>query len=209
MNKDFMLLNDNTIEVTNEYGQEINRGEFENKNVKGILLAENKIELTDIFKESFDERLYENQKVLKLSNIMLKLQIILIIGFPFFGFLIGAITNQNTWLIHGIYESIQAFAGSLIPISISTIYWIIIRKKYKKNIKKLELLINKAENIKKESEKELIAEKNKTITSKLELLVKVPIEEETNIIAKQLAEEIVNYHHENIKSKGKTRIRKR
>ena len=74
MNRYFMLLNDNTIEVTNEEGIEINRGEFENNNVKGILLAENKVEITDIFKQYFDREVSENNKVLKLSISMLKLQ---------------------------------------------------------------------------------------------------------------------------------------
>ena len=50
MNKDYMLLNDNTIEVTNEESIETNRGLFENNNAKGVLLAENKVEMTDNFK---------------------------------------------------------------------------------------------------------------------------------------------------------------
>lgn len=209
MNKDFMLLNDNTIEVTNEYGQEINRGEFENNNVKNILLAENKIELAEIFKENFNEKLFENQKALRISENMLKLQAILIIGAPSFGFLFGAIFNQNTWLIHGIYKSFQAITGIIIPVSISTIYWYIIRIKYKKNIQKIETLLNKTENLKKQSERELNEEKNKNISSRLELLVKVPIEEETSVIAKQMAEEIISYYHENINQRRKIKVRKR
>jgi len=54
MNKDFMLLNDNTIEVTNEYGQEINRGEFDN-NVEDILLSENKIEIVEKIEEKSEK----------------------------------------------------------------------------------------------------------------------------------------------------------
>lgn len=74
MNKDFMLLNDDTIEVINENGVETNRGEFKNNNVKNILLAENKIEMVEILKEKFELIKEGNKKVINMSNYMLKYQ---------------------------------------------------------------------------------------------------------------------------------------
>ena len=208
MNRSFMLLNDNTIEITNEYEQEINRGEFENNNVKGILLAENKTEITECFKRGFNIALLENEKVLKMSSSMLKFQVILFAGLPLFGFLYGAITNPSTWIIHAISESIYAFAGSIIPIATATIYWSIIRPKYKRRIREIESLINKTEDIKRISEEELLKEKNKTTTITLEPLVRISLEEETNTIKTQITDELI-YHHENTKQKVKTRIRKK
>ena len=209
MNRDFMLLNDNTIEVTNEEGIEINRGEFENNNVKGILLVENKIEITDNFRKRFDKEINDNNEVLKLSNNMLKFQIFMLVGPPTFGFLYGAITNPNTWLIHAISESIYAFVGSIIPIVTATIFWSIIRPKRKKNIRNFNILINKTEDMKKEYEKELEIEKEKIMSDTLEPLVKVSLEEETNVIARQVSQELIKYHQENIKRRGKVKVRKR
>ena len=209
MNKDYMLLNDNTIEVTNEEGIEINRGEFKNNNVKGILLAENKIEITEELKKRFDKEINENNEVLKMSSKMLKFQVFIFVGLPLFGFLYGAITNPDTWLMYAISESIYAFAGSLIPISTAAIYWSIIRPKYKKNIKDFNIIINKTENMKKEYEKELEKEKEKVVSSTLEPLVKVSIEKETNEIAKQVSEKLIDYCNQNIKQRGKVKVRKR
>lgn len=105
MNKEFMLLNYNTIEITNEEGKEINRGEFENNNVKGVLLSENKVEM----------------------------------------------------------------------------------------IEKLEEIL----------------EKEKVTSNSLEPLVKVSLEKETNAMVTQIAEELKMYYEENLKQKGKVKIRKR
>ena len=209
MNKNFMLLNDKTIEVINEEGKEINRGVFENNNAKGILLAENKIEMIDNFKERFDREVSENKKVLKMSSSMLKFQIVLFIALPLFGFLYGAINNPNTWLIHAISECIYAFAGSIIPIATATIYWSIIRPKYKKNIRHFDLLIDKTEDMKKEYEKELEIEQEKIVSYTLEPLVKISLEEENITNVNQIADTLRKYHQQNIKEKGKTRIRKR
>lgn len=209
MNKEFMLLNDNTIEVTNEEGKEINRGEFENNNVKGILLAENKVEITEKFKKAFDKELSENNEALKLSSNMLKLQAVFIVAMPAFGFLFGAISNPSTWIIHGIFESIYAFVGSIIPITTATIYWSIIRPKYKKNKIRIETILDKNEDIKKESERELITERNKVIANTLKPLVKVSLEEETYAITRQMSKELIMYTEENMTRKPKLKIRKR
>lgn len=209
MNKDFMLLNDKTIEVTNEVGLEINRGEFENNNVKGILLAENKIEITDNFKQHFDREISENNKVLKMSSSMLKFQIVLFVALPLFCFLHGALTNPNTWLIHAIAESVYAFEDIIIPIATATIYWSIIRPKYKKSIKDFNMLIDKTEDMKKEYEKELEFEKEKVVSNTLEKLVKVSLKEENETIINQIAEELRKYHQENLRQSGKVKVRKR
>lgn len=209
MNKDFMLLNDNTIEVTNENGLEINKGEFENNNVKGILLAENKIEIIEIFKRGFSKMLEENTKVVWLSNSMLKLQPIVLVSIPALSFLFGAISNPDSWLIGGISNATSGIAGLIIPIAVYTIYWCIIKVKYKKKTQEIEIYLEKTENIKKTSEEELTKEKNKISEEKIEPLVKFSLEEETNTIADQIAEELKNYYQENIKQRGKIKVRKR
>lgn len=209
MNKEFMLLNDNTIEITNENGIETNRGQFENNNVKSILLSENKVEIVEEFKKRFDKELSDNNNVLKLSSSMLKLQVVLIVALPLFWFLYGALTNPNTWLVHAMSESVLALAGSIIPITISTIYWAAIRPKYKNNRRKMQALINKTDDLTKEYEKELLEEKQKNITKSIEPLVRISLEEETNAIAIQIAEELIEYHQENINQRGKVKIRKR
>ena len=211
MNKDFMLLNDNTIEITNEYGQEINRGEFKNNNVKDILLSENKVELAEEIQKAFNDELNQNEKVLTMTSYMLKFQGVLIIGLPLFGFVYGALSNPSSmWVYYGIQESITAIAGSIIPIAISTIYWCAIRPKYKKNKRKMEIILSKTEEIKKESEEELTKEKEKVVTySPLEPLVKVSLEEETYGIAVQMTKDLITHTEEMIQNKVKTRIRKK
>ena len=211
MNKDFMLLNDNTIEITNEYGQEINRGEFKNNNVKDILLSENKVELAEEIQKAFNDELNQNEKVLTMTSYMLKFQGVLIIGLPLFGFAYGALSNPGSmWIYYGIQESITAIAGSIIPIAISTIYWCAIRPKYKKNKRKMEIILSKTEEIKKESEEELTKEKEKVVTYwPLEPLGKVSLEEETYGIAVQMTKDLITHTEEMIQNKVKTRIRKK
>lgn len=160
MNKEFMLLNDNTIEVTNEYGQEINRGEFDN-NVEDILLSENKIEIVEKIEEKLEKENIENKGVVFLSNGMLKFQIILIILAPIVGFTHGAILHPSDYIIYGIYESIYTLLWVGIPISITTIYYSIIKPIYKKKIKKIETILTKTADMKKNYKEELMEVKQK------------------------------------------------
>ena len=155
MNKDFMLLNDDTIEVTNEKGIETNRGEFENNNVKNILLAENKVEIVELLEDKLESIKHENKKVINISNNMLKFQIILAISAQLFGFINGVVSNPSYFLIYGINNSIIALVGTLLPIATTTIYFSIVKPITKSKIKKTEKLLTKTNEMKKEYEKEL------------------------------------------------------
>lgn len=209
MNKDFMLLNDDTIEVTNEKGIEINRGEFKNNNVKNILLAENKVEIVELLEGKLESIKEGNKKVINMSNYMLKFQLVLIALAPLVGFVYGAVTNPSRYLVYGIYNSIVALAGALIPITINTIYYSIVKPVTKSKIKKTEKLLTKTNEMKKQYEKELEDEKKKVGTNNLERLEKKSLELETLDIAKQLVDEIIRFNEEEINKKGKIRIRKR
>ena len=209
MNKDFMLLNDDTIEVINENGVEINRGEFKNNNVKNILLAENKIEMVEILKEKFELIKEGNKKVINMSNYMLKYQFVVLIIALFVGFIYGVVSHPSYFLIYGIYNSIIALAGALIPITITTIYYSILKPIAKSKLKKTEKILTKTNEMKKEYEKELQVEKERVSTNTLEKLVKVSLEEETIAIANQIVDEVIKFNNEEIIQKGKIRIRKR
>ena len=140
MNKDFMLLNDDTIEVTNENGVETNRGEFKNNNAKNILLAENKVEIVELLEGKLESIKDGNKKVINMSNYMLKFQLVVIILAALFGFVNGAVTNPSRYLVYGIYNSIVATVGALIPITITTVYFSIIKPISKRKLKKTEKL---------------------------------------------------------------------
>ena len=211
MNKDFMLLNDNTVEVTNEEGLEINRGDFKTDNVKDILLAENKIEIVENIEKQLKKEQFENEKVILLSNCMLVFSTVLLILSPIIGLISGMISYPNNYIIAGIINSIYWFASAIIPIGAAKIYWNIAKLIFKKKRKNTEMKFTKTNNMKKEYEKELEVAKEKVVTNTLEIepLVKVSLEEETINVAKQVKEELKQFTDENIKQKGKTRIRKR
>lgn len=209
MNKEFTLLNDNTIEVINEEGIETNRGQYENNNIKNILLCENKIEIIETIEEKLEKVNTENKKVIFLANGMLITSAIMVVLFVLGGFVYGAVTHPNDFINFGILRSIECFVGAIIPATIEAIYFGIIKPIFKKRIKKTEKILNKTNTMKKEYEKELSTEKEKVLSNTLEPLVKVSLEEETNIIAKQMSEELIKYHQENIKQRGKVKIRKR
>ena len=209
MNKDYMLLNDNTIEVTNEEGIEINRGEFKNNNVKGILLAENKVEIVEKIEKQLNKEQHENEKIIFLSNNMLKYSTIILVLYPLIGFIIGAIAYPGDYVMAGISNSIHWFVSALIPSCVIKIYFHILKPFFKKKIKSIHTKLNKSKNMKKEYEQELEKEKEKVVSSTLEPLVKVSIEKETNEIAKQVSEKLIDYCNQNIKQRGKVKVRKR
>lgn len=209
MNKEFMLLNDNTIEVTNEEGKEINIGTFENNNVKNILLAENKIEIIETTEEELEKANIENKKVVFLANGMLITSATILVLSVLGGFIYGAVSQPNDFITFGILRSIECFAGTIIPVTTQTIFFGIIKPIYKKRIKKIEKILNKTNTMKKEYEEELSIEKEQISSHTLEPLVKVSIEEETYTMAKQMADDIIEYYQENSKQRGKTKIRKR
>lgn len=209
MNKEFMLLNENTIEVTNDEGKKINRGEFINNNVKDILLSENKVEIVEKIEEKLEKANTENKKVVFLANGMIITSAAMVVLSILGGFVYGAVTNPNDFITFGILKSIECFVGAIIPATVVTIYFGIIKPIYKNKIKKTEKILNKTNTMKQEYEKELSAEKEKVLSNTLEALVKISLEEETNIIAKQMSEEIIKYHEENIRQRGKVKVRKR
>lgn len=209
MNQSFRLLNDNTIEVTNENGNEINRGQFENNNAKGILLAENKIEMIETIEEQLENKNIENKKVVFLANGMIVTSAAMVVLFVLGGFVYGAVTHPSDFITFGILSSIECFVGTSIPASIAVIYFSIIKPIYKKQIKKLEKILNKTNKMKKEYEEELQIEKEKVVTNTLEPLVKISLSKENCDIATQITQDLTQYCEENIQKKGKVKVRKR
>lgn len=209
MHKDFMLLNDNTIEVTSGDGIETNRGEIINNNVKGILLAENKVKILEIFKKSFDKEIDETNKMIYISKWMLILQPVFIEVISMFGFLYGAIFHLEMWPIYGLINSFLVFKDLIIPTTISMFYWVYTRQKNKVQKRRMETVLNKIEEIKKESEIELINERNIITSNNLEPIVRISLEEETEDMMIQITKELITYAEENMKKNGKIRIRKR
>jgi len=209
MNQDFMLLKDNTVEVTNEEGKEINRGKFENNDIKNILLVENKVEMIETIEEQLEKQYIENRKVVFLANGMLIISAVILALAVLGGFAYGAISHPSDYLTYGMVRSIEGFSGAIIPTTIVTIYCSIIKPIYKKQIKKIEKILNKTNAMKKECEEELQIEKEKLVTNTLEPLVKISLERENCDIATQITEELTQYCEENIQKRGKVKVRKR
>jgi len=140
---------------------------------------------------------------------MLKYSTIILVLYPLIGFIIGAIAYPGDYVMAGISNSIHWFVSALIPSCVIKIYFHILKPFFKKKIKSIHTKLNKSKNMKKEYEQELEKEKEKVVSSTLEPLVKVSLEEENHIIEKQILEEVQQFTDENTKHKGKTRIRKR
>lgn len=208
MNKDFMLLNDGTYDITDEKNNIINRN-IENKSVKEFLLSENKIEIINNIIDKLNIKIKTYSDIINLSNKMIKFQPLVVIIVSFIGFINGCISHPDYFLIYGIYNSIYATLTSLIPVTITTLYYNIIKRIYKRGINIEQNILDKANKLKTNYDEEM--QLIKTTEEVIEPIVKISLVDETNIIKTNIEDELYfsYYRKEDTNKKIKSRIRKR
>ena len=165
MNIEYRWLSDNEVEVVDGIGQRIKRV-YDKNNIQDVLLLENKIEMMDNRLDDLNKRIYENEKVIWLSNKMLKFQpfmiLICTLISSLYGFISGGLSHVSEFMTYaiynGLYNGVQGLLWSLVAVSVVSIYFVIVKLIYKKNIKKNQIEKNILRDLRKQYEKELTME---------------------------------------------------
>lgn len=152
MNKEFKILEDGNMEVTDEKGNVTKR--YYGNSIQKELLSENKSELIEEKLEKENKKLKENKKVVNLSKWMLILQPILLTVAIAGSFITGGLINPGNFLVGALYHAVYVGGITTLVTGISSIYWAILRKIYKNKIKKNETMISSINIIKSNFEKE-------------------------------------------------------
>ena len=105
MNKEFIVLSDGNIAVTNELGH-IEKRTY-NDNSQEVLLSENKIEIIDNKLQKLNKELQNQEGVIFLSKKMLITLPILILLISSGMFIYGGLTSQGNFITHALSEGID------------------------------------------------------------------------------------------------------
>ena len=197
MNKEYMILNDGNVAVTNENGH-ISKKLFTD-NFEGILLLENKIEIVDNKIQKLKKDLHDQEGVVFLSKWMLIVQPILLLLISGGMFIYGGLTSPSDFITYAVYNGVKGLVYGTLIFGTAAIYFSIVKPIYKKKVKKTrnEFLI--ASRLKQNYEKELsdIKEKQLTIESPT-ISVNEPVSliEQTNNMELQFNDEFSKTYSE-------------
>jgi hypothetical protein len=152
MNKEFKILEDGNMEVTDEKGIVTKR--YYGNSIQKELLSENKSELIEEKLNKEKKQLEENKKVIDLSKWMLILNPILLTTAVVGSFITGGLINPGNFLVGALYHAVYVGGITTLVTATSSIYWATLRKVYKNKIKKNETKISSINIIKNNYEKE-------------------------------------------------------
>ena len=209
MNKEYIILSDGSVAITNENGN-IRKTKFDNEQIiTTSLILENKIEVINENLEKLNRDLEEFKVVKFLCEKMRKFQPIVVSILMVCGFLVGGVFSTGNFVLGGVYcASIALAIGTIIGVSTST-FAIIIDKKFQKKIIGLESSIETANKLKNKYEKELSNIKQTCVTeTKVNYEINNPIslEKQNKNMYEQIENELSNSYEEGINSKKKQKI---
>ena len=204
MNKEFIILSDDSIAVTNELGH-INKRTY-NDNSKEVLLSENKIEITDNKLQKLNKDFQNQEGVIFLSKKMMITLPILILLISSGMFIYGGLTSQGNFITHALSEGIEGLIYSSLIFGSTTIYFSIIKNIYKKKINKTRSKITIVEKLKEDYQQELSLIKEQQLAKKspdISLNTPKSLTKETYIIKKEIDKEINKTYTNSLKQHPK------
>lgn len=134
MNKEFMVLSDGNLAVTDESGH-ISKRTYDD-NSQEILLTENKIEIIDNKLEKQKKNLHDQEGVVFLSKWMLISQPILLLLISTGMFIYGGVTSPSDFLTYAIFNGVKGLVYGSICCGTVAIYYSIVKPIYKKKFVK-------------------------------------------------------------------------
>lgn len=212
MNKEYMILSDGKVAVSNENGN-IEKRDFEDKYFVGeTLTLENKLETINGKLEELNKKLKDEKGLMSFCKKMMKVQTFIIALITLGGFGLGGLFNASQFLAHGLYYGLLGLTYSSILASVPLIGCKIIKSKSSKKIIGLEGSIEEAQFQKLKYEGDLsIIKKIRVPQSKLQHRINEPISLETqNNFALGKIENDLNYAYESaIKNASKKLVLKK
>lgn len=210
MNKEFMVLSDGNIAVTNENGH-ISKRQYDS-NSQEILLSENKIETIDNKLEKLKKDLHDQECVVFISKWMLISQPILLLLLTTGMFIYGGLTSPSDFLTYAIYNGVKGVVYGSICCGVASTYFGIVKPIYKKKVNKTKNEITISKKLKEDYEKELADIKEKQIIIESPTIaINEPISliEQTNAMKTKIAEEISSIYTESLNQEPKKLVLKR
>ena len=176
MNKEYILLSDGKVAVSNENGNIQTRDVKNKKLIERTLTYENKLEIINNQLKDLNKELADGKGVIFLCENMIKVQPLLITLVTLVGFVLGGLFNAGNFISYGIYYGLAGLVYSSILASVPLIGGKILKSKFSKKIVGLEGAIEKAQRLKLACEKELSEIKESSAThSESERKINEPI----------------------------------
>lgn len=151
MNKEFVLLDDGNMIVSDENGKLEKR--FYGNGAQSELLSENKKELIDSKLKDAKKQLEEDKKIKKFAKSMLKFQPAFVIIVTCVAFLAAGVKDMTNF--NAAFENASRyFISSSCVAGVASAYFYYLEKKYKKVLAKDGLKIDVVRRIKNDFEKE-------------------------------------------------------
>ena len=151
MNKEFVVLDDGNMIVSDENGKLDKR--YYGNSVQGELLSENKKELIDNKLKEAKKKLEEDKKVKKFAKSMLKFQPTFVVIVTCIAFLTAGIKDMTNFGA-AIDNAIRYLISSSCVAGVASTYFYHLEKKYKAILAKDGLRIDVIRKIKNDFEKE-------------------------------------------------------
>ena len=142
MNKEFMVLSDDSFVVMDEFGH-IEKRIYCNNDIESILLSENKIEMLTNKINSLNKKYSEYNMGVSLSTKMIKATPFIILLTTLMGFVLGYFCSVGNFF-YGMYSGLLNLIISSFAGGIEVVYFSVVKNAIKKKIKKLDLEINSA-----------------------------------------------------------------
>jgi len=206
MNEKYTVLSDGSVEIIDENGNTSNRI-FQSKHyLRDILVRENKIEILDKSLEELYKKQNENNGVLFVCKNMIKAQPIIVLLLTLCGFIFGGIFSSGAFLTAAMSIGIETLVIGTLFAAISATFFQITKTISKKKAKGFENEINKALELKKSYEKDLVFAKSvKALESSIYYKKNIitSLENDNVRITNTINEELNNAYQEGYKSKSK------
>lgn len=197
MNKEYMVLTDGNVAVTNENGHISKRPLADN--FEEILLSENKIEVVDNKLQKLKKDLHDQEGVVFLSKWMLIAQPILLLLISGGMFIYGGLTSPNDFITYALYNGVKGLVYGTVICGTAATYFGIVKPIYKKKVSKTKSEITIAKNLKENYEKELADIREKHLTIEVPTISAnepVSLIEQTNNVESQFNEEFSKTYSE-------------
>lgn len=201
MNKEYIILSDGKVAVSNENGN-IEKRDFEDKYFLGeTLTLENKLETINSKLEELNKKLKDGKGVVFLCKNMIKVQPFIVILMTLGGLGLG-----------GLYYGLLAFSYSFILASVPFVCCKILKSKFSKKIIGLEGCIKEAQFQKLKYEKDLSEIKKVRVPqSKLKHKINEPfsLEKQNKVAFEKIENDLNNAYKSAIKNASKKLILKK
>ena len=206
MNIEYMNLPDNKSEVKKENG---NIKKIDTKVNDKILMLENKINMVKNEKEKINNDLKEAKKEVAKAELMLKLRPILLFATLVGGFAAGGALTGGILFSSGITSVISGITISTLIASIIISRYVSVLEKAKKQINKLEIKLQEADNIQEKYENELKNTKELLNTNEIKETIKpISLKEKNEIELPKIEKEIEEKTEKKIEEQEKKLVLK-